>query len=137
MEIVEQTKQNCLQLYLPNEVVNTILEYQGYHIWRNGKFMRRLNINDKKYDSIKNLNIIKKINDDSYMVTIIIMKKNKFVYKYTIEQTISSNLIHWNMYIYWYRPIHPNKKRYETKYVLAKDIPQNLVLLRMHYSYRI
>ena len=39
MEIVEQTKQNCLQLYLPNEIVNTILEYQGYHIWRNRHYL--------------------------------------------------------------------------------------------------
>jgi hypothetical protein len=140
MEILEQTKQNCLQLYLPNEIINTILEYQGYHIWRNGKFMRRLNINDQKYNNLKNLNIIKKINDDSYMVTIIIMK-NKFVYKYTIEQTISSSLIHWNMYIYWYYSIHPktyNKPYVDgTKYVFAKDIPQNSMLLRTHYSYRI
>ena len=37
MEIVEQTKQ------LPNEIVNTILEYQGYDIWRNGKFICRKN----------------------------------------------------------------------------------------------
>ena len=67
MEIIEQTKQ------LPNEIVNTILEYQGYHIWRNGKFMCRLNINDKKYNNLKNLNIIKKTKD-SYKVTISIMK---------------------------------------------------------------
>ena len=63
MEIVEQTNQNCLQLYLPNEIINTILEYQGYHIWRNGQFMCRLNINDKNYNNLKNLNIIKKIKD--------------------------------------------------------------------------
>ena len=138
MKIVEQTKENCLQ-YLPIEIINTILEYQGYHIWRNGKFMRTLNINDQKYNNLKNINIIKKIKDGSYMVTIIKIK-NRSVYKYTIEQTISSSLIHWNMYIYWYRPIDPNKKRYNnvdgTKYVFDNDIPQNSVLLRMHHSYR-
>ena len=48
MKIVQQTKQTCLQLYLPNEIVNIILEYHGYHIWRNGKFICRLNINEKK-----------------------------------------------------------------------------------------
>ena len=60
MEIVEQRKQNFLQ-YLPIEIINTILEYQGYHIWAIGKFICRLNLNDKKYDSLKKLNIIKKI----------------------------------------------------------------------------
>ena len=140
METVEQTKQNFLQLYLPNEILNTILEYQGYHIWRNGKFMCRLNINDKKYNNLKNLNIIKKLKD-SYMATITIMK-NRYLYKYTIEQRISSNLIHWYMYKYWYYSIHPNKKRYNkpyidtTLYVFGKDIPQNLPLLRMDYTYR-
>lgn len=140
MEIVEQTKQFLLQLYLPNKIVNTILEYQGYHIWRNGKFICRLNINDKKYNNLKNLNIIKKIKD-SYKVTITIMK-NRYLYKYTIEQRISSNLIHWYMYKYWYYSIHPNKKTYkkpyidETHYVFGKHISQNLPLLRMDYTYR-
>ena len=130
MEIVEQTKQ------LPNEIVNTILEYQGYHIWRNGKFICRLNINDKKYNHLKNLNIITKIKD-SYKVTITIMK-HRYLYKYIIEQRISSSLIHWYMYKYWYHSIHPNNNPYieETKYIFGKDIPQNLPLLRMDYTYR-
>jgi hypothetical protein len=141
MKIVEQTKQICLQLYLPNEIINTILEYQGYHIWRNGKFMRRLNINDKKYDSIKNLNIIKKIKDGSHKVTITIMRNNyvhNHLYKCTIEQKISRTKIHWYMYRYWYYSIHPNKKRYilSTYYVFDKDISQNLPMLPMDYTYK-
>ena len=149
--IKSQTKQNCLQLYLPNEVVNTILEYQGYHVWRNGKFMRRLNINDKKYDSIKNLNIIKKIKDGSHKVTITIMRNNyvhnhdyvhNHLYKCTIEQKISRTKIHWYMYRYWYFSIHPNKKKYSkpcvdsTYYVFDKDISQNLPMLPMDYTYK-
>jgi len=140
MEMVEQTKQNCLQLYLPNEIVNTILEYQGYHIWRNGKFICRLNINDKKYNNLKKLNIIKKTKD-SYMVTITIMR-NHYFYKYTIEQRIYSNMIHWYMERYWYHSIHPNKKRYnkpyidETHYVFGKHISQNLPMQRMDFTYK-
>ena len=134
MEIVEQTKQNCLQLYLPNEIVNTILEYQGYHIWRNGKFICRLNINDKKYNNLKNLNIIKKIKD-LYKVTITIMK-NHYLYEYTIEQRIYSNMIHWYMDKYRYHPIHHNNKLYiyERHYVFGKHISQNLPILRMDYT---
>jgi hypothetical protein len=135
MEIVEQTKQNCLQLYLPNEIINTILEYQGYHIWRNGKFMCRLNINDKKYNNLKHLNIIKQMKDGSHNVTITIMKNN-YLYKCTIQQKISRTAeIHWYMYRYWYYSIHPNKKRYSkphvdsTYYVFGKDISQNLPML--------
>ena len=140
MKIIEQTKQNCLQLYLPNEIVNIILEYNGYHIWRNGKFICRLNINDKKYNNLKKLNIIKK-SKDSYKVTITIMR-NHYLYKYTIEQRIYSNMIHWYMDRYWYHSIHINKKRYnkpyiaETRYVFGKHISQNLPMLRMDFTYK-
>jgi len=136
MEIVEQRK----QIYLPNEIVNTILEYQGYHIWRNGKFICRLNINDKKYNNLKKLNIIKKIKN-SYIVTITIMKNNS-LYKYIIEQRIYSNMIHWYMEKYWYHSIHSNKKIYnkpyidETHYVFGKHMSQNLPMLRMYYTYK-
>jgi len=137
MEIIEQTKQNCLQLYLPNEIINTILEYQGYHIWRNGKFMRRLNINDQKYNNLKNLNIIKKIKDGSYMVTILIIR-NSYVYKYIIEQTNTSTMIHWSMYKYLCHSIYPKQRTYnkldEIKYLSGTY--QNLQFLRMNYSYR-
>jgi hypothetical protein len=137
MEIVEQTKQNCLQLYLPNEIINTILEYQGYHIWRNGKFMRRLNINDQKYNNLKNLNIIKKIKDGSYMVTIKIIR-NSYVYKYIIEQTNSSTMIHWRMYKYLCDSIYPKQRTYkkldEIKYVSVKY--KNLQFLQMNESDR-
>ena len=145
MKIVEQTKENCLQ-YLPIEIINTILEYQGYHVWRNGKFMRRLNINDQKFNNLKNINIIKKIKDDLYMVTITKIKNN-YLYKYTIEKSISSSMIFWYMYKYGYISIiPPNIKRRkepyvdETTYIFSKeckDISQKLPLLRIDSSYRI
>ena len=137
MEIVEQTKQIYLQLYLPNEIVNTILEYQGYHVWRNGKFICRLNINDTKYNDVKNLNIIKK-EKNSYKVTITVMN-NQYLYKYIVEQRIYSNMIHWYMDKYWYHPNHHSKKYNklymgETHYVFGKHISQNLPMLRMDYT---
>ena len=139
MKIIEQTKQNCLQLYLPNEIVNVILEYSGYHIWRNGKFICRLNINDKKYDNLKKLNIIEKVKDsvikNSYKVTIKIMR-NHYLYEYTIQQRIYCNMIHWYMDI--------NKKKYnkpyihidETHYVFGRHKSQNLPMLRMDFTYK-
>jgi len=136
MEIVEQRKQICL----PNEIINTILEYQGYHIWRNGKFICRLNINDKKYNNLKKLNIIKKIKN-SYIVTIKIMK-NHSLYEYIIEQRIYSNMIHWYMEKYRYDSIDSNKKKYnkpyidEKHYVFGKHISQNLPMLQMDYTYK-
>lgn len=131
MKIVQQTKQICL---LPNEIVNIILEYLGYHIWRNGKFICRLNINDKKYSNLKKLNIIKKTKD-SYKVTITIMRNN-YLYKYTIEQRIYSNMIHWYLDRYWSN-LHANKPYIdEIHYVFGKHISQNLPMLRMDFKYK-
>ena len=146
MKIIEQTKQNCLQLYLPNEIVNVILEYSGYHIWRNGKFICRLNINDKKYNNLKKLNIIEKVKNkdslikDSYKVTITIMR-NHYLYKYTIEQRIYSNMIHWYMDKYWYHSLHINKKKNKpyiehTHYVFGRHKSQNLPMLRTDFTYK-
>jgi len=130
MEILKKTKQICL----PNEIINTILEYQGYHIWRNGKFICRLNINDKKYNNLKNLNIIQKVNN-SYNVTIKIMQ-NHHLYKYIITQRIYSNMIHWYMDKYWYYSTDHNTTYNnilidEKHYVFCKHISQNLPMLRM------
>jgi hypothetical protein len=133
MEIIEQTKQICLQLYLPNQIVNTILEYHGYHIWRNGKFICRLNINDKKYDKLRNLNLIKKINNTNlYQVKINIMI-NHTLYTYTIEQRIYGNRVHWYMDKSCYHSIYPNiKYTDETYYVFGKHISQNLPMINIY-----
>ena len=40
---------------LPQEIINNILEYQGYHKERNGKYMKQIQINDPKYSNLKNI----------------------------------------------------------------------------------
>ena len=40
---------------LPMDTVNIILEYSGYHIFRNGKYMKRLSSNDSRYTFLSNL----------------------------------------------------------------------------------
>ena len=125
---------------LPKEIVDIILEYQGYHIWRNGKIMYRLNMNDTKYDDLKNMNIIKK-NKNSYKATLTIMK-NHSLYKYTIEQKIGYETVHWYMNKYQYCERHLDKKSYnkpyvyETCYVFGKNATQNLPMLPMDFTYK-
>jgi hypothetical protein len=48
---------------LPIELINVILEYQGYHIFRHGKFMKRLCSNDERYSM---LNYMRKIKNNTY-----------------------------------------------------------------------
>jgi hypothetical protein len=53
---------------LPIELVNIILEYQGYHIFRNGKYMKRLCTNDERYTMLSYMRKIKRNNYGTYEV---------------------------------------------------------------------
>ena len=33
---------------LPTDIINIILEFQGYHVWRTGKYIRRITIDDSR-----------------------------------------------------------------------------------------
>jgi hypothetical protein len=71
------------------------------------------------------------------MVTILIIR-NSYVYKYIIEQTNTSTMIHWSMYKYLCHSIYPKQRTYnkldEIKYLSGTY--QNLQFLGMNYSYR-
>lgn len=45
---------------LPIEVINIILEYQGYHIFRYGKYMKRISMNDQRRDMLTSMKKIRK-----------------------------------------------------------------------------
>ena len=40
---------------LPNEIVNLILDYDNKIRYRNGKYIDRINIEDEKYDNLKDV----------------------------------------------------------------------------------
>lgn len=46
--------------HLPIEIVNLILEYQGYHSYRNGKYVNKLHIHNDVIQLLMNLKKIKK-----------------------------------------------------------------------------
>lgn len=54
----------------PQELIDIILEYQGYHTWRNGKYIRRLDKNDPRYNTVNNIPKIKKSPYEMYDVCI-------------------------------------------------------------------
>jgi hypothetical protein len=45
---------------LPIEIVNLILEYQGYHTYRNGKYVNKLHIHNDVIQLLMNIQKIKK-----------------------------------------------------------------------------
>ena len=46
--------------HLPIEIVNLILEYQGYHSYRNGKYVNKLHIHNDVIQLLMNIQKIKK-----------------------------------------------------------------------------
>ena len=99
---------------LPTEIVDLILEYQGYHTWRNGKYICRLQLDDK-YDAVKRRPIInlKKglVHPSNNTFNVCFTKiKQGTLYRYDIHTAIYSGKIHWNMDIYRYYSQHQYKK---------------------------
>jgi hypothetical protein len=54
------TKKTNNMNYLPIEIVNLILEYQGYHSYRNGKYVKKLHIHNDVIELLMNMKKIKK-----------------------------------------------------------------------------
>ncbi len=99
---------------LPTEIVDLILEYQGYHTWRNGKYICRLQLDDK-YDAVKRRPIInlKKglVNPSNNKFNVSFTKINQgTLYRYDIYTAIYSDKIHWYMMIQRYYSRHQYKK---------------------------
>ena len=110
--------------FLPKEIIDIILEFQGYHIYRNGKYITRLNIDDKIYDELKRKPMIKRYKNNSYKT--IFQKKN---YIYFISTSIYSNKVHWYMDIYDYRLIGQKIIEKSYHYVYGHNDKQNLPLI--------
>lgn len=72
--------------YLPIEIVNLILEYQGYHTYRNGKYVNKLHIHDDVIQLLMNIQKIKKNIYGTYEVCF--WKKVPITTKHVVENSI-------------------------------------------------
>lgn len=94
---------------LPIELVNIILEYQGYHIFRHGKYMKRICKTNEGYSI---LNYMKKIRKNNYGTYEVCFWKNiKTVKRVThiktdicfiIETHVLSSSVMWVMNISYF-----------------------------------
>ena len=115
---------------LPTEMVDLILEYQGYHKWRNGKYICRLQLDDT-YDAVKRrpiINLRKGLvhpNNNTFNVSFTKIKQGT-LYRYEYHTAIYSNKIHWYMDIHRYYSQDNNKfknrKRNVFKSYLCKNV---------------
>ena len=123
---------------LPTEIVDLILEYQGYHTWRNGKYICRLQLDDT-YDAVKRRPIINLSTLWCYPYNNIFnvcfaKRKQGTLYRYNIHTSIYTGKIHWYMDIYRYYSQDDNKKSYLCKclhYVFEHNEKQHLPVIHI------
>ena len=72
--------------HLPIEIVNLILEYQGYHSDRNGKYVKKLHIHNDVIELLMNMKKIKKNIYGTYEVCF--WKKVPMTTKNIVENSI-------------------------------------------------
>ena len=80
--------------FLPKELKNIILEFDGQIKYRRGKYMNQLNIEDPKYDCLKSMPQ-KKFTDSPTLssVSLKITRFKTFMLSVNIDEKITYNLL--------------------------------------------
>jgi hypothetical protein len=84
---------------LPQEIINNILEYQGYHKERNGKYMKQIQINDPKYSNLKNIHKNIKISKGWGVECEFVKYITSKTYRFIITIITYPSYVEWNMQI--------------------------------------
>jgi hypothetical protein len=86
---------------LPLEIVDYICEYSDYHVWRNGKYMKRIPVCDPRYTILNSMSKIHKSNHGTYDVCI--WKHFPHGSKCSIiDCSLVNSRVLWNMTIAYY-----------------------------------
>lgn len=91
----------------PIEIVNTILEYSGYHVYRHGKFMKRISATDDRMNMLSSMKKIRRNNYGTYEVCFWKTFIKPVVYKkreacFIIETHVLESCIMWIMNTSYY-----------------------------------
>lgn len=97
----------------PTEICNIILEYQGYHKYRNGKYMTQLYIKDPKYKMFDFISENIKISRGWGTECSFIKKINSKIYRYVINITVYENYVEWMMSSYFIIPVRKYGYHYQ------------------------
>jgi hypothetical protein len=89
----------------PTEICNIILEYQGYHKNRNGKYMKQLYIKDPKYKIFDFMPENIKISKGWGTECCFIKKIDSKIYRNVINITVYENYVEWIMASYFIIPV--------------------------------
>ena len=91
---------NSTLLQLPKEITDIILEYQGYHVFRHGKYMKQIGKDDARYDVLLKKPLVKKNKYGKWETNIYetIYERN---YTYCISVYDHVGYVHWNLDVYY------------------------------------
>ncbi len=95
-------------LTFPKEVVNLILEFQGYHKYRNGKYMTQICGNDENYEALRKKTWNKcyyKNNYGRFYRTIFYKTIENLEYKIIIHCINYGGKLHWYMNVLYFNGI--------------------------------
>lgn len=81
---------------LPEDILNLVLEYQGFHKERNGKFIGQIKQNDSRRKILLKIPKICKVNGFSNEVEFIKMFDERF-YKFIIKMVLLDEKIIWKL----------------------------------------
>lgn len=96
---------------LPQEIIDIILEYYGYHILRNGIYMTQIRKHDAKYCSLRKIPKLTHIYRDWGHEVNFIKQHQASHYKYTIKTVVFENTVVWTCVRYKLEPFHSNLLR--------------------------
>ena len=91
---------------LPKELIDIILEYAGYHKWRNGKYVQQINLYD--YPALHKLPKIQKVCLNRFQVEYTHIHlheeqhdyEHKYIRKYTLMPIIMDEMVIWRMTVH-------------------------------------
>ena len=85
---------------LPSDIINIILEFQGFHIWRNGKYIPRISNNDPRRLALLKIPKYYIIDNDLFIMNVSIRKSlDRGELFIIIQRLICSHTIIWIMSI--------------------------------------
>ena len=113
-------------LNLPIELVNIILEYQGYHVFRHGKYIRRIYETDPRINILTNIPRIKLNKYKNYNVCFwkTIISTRPVVHRkrdacFIIETHVLPSCVMWVMNVsYYYDDNDSYDDRHRIQYIL-------------------
>lgn len=80
---------------LPKEIIDVILEYQGYHKERNGKYMKQFD--QKKYNFLYKIHCNIVLSKGWGTECIFLKKINSNIYKFIITIIVYPTMVEWSM----------------------------------------